>query len=81
MIVPDQLKVVRAFRMLELMVVVDPFMTPTAKLAHYVFPTHLQYERARSAVLAVGGLLLPQALYALHAGRGAAGREPDGRRR
>jgi anaerobic selenocysteine-containing dehydrogenase len=44
-IVPDQLKVVRAFRSLELMVVVDPYMTPTAKLAHYVFPTHLQYER------------------------------------
>jgi anaerobic selenocysteine-containing dehydrogenase len=44
-IVPDQLKMVRAFRSLELMVVVDPFMTPSAKLAHYVFPTHLQYER------------------------------------
>ena len=45
-IVPDQVKMVRAFRSLELMVVVDPYMTPTAKLADYVLPTHLQYERA-----------------------------------
>jgi anaerobic selenocysteine-containing dehydrogenase len=45
-IVPDQLKVVRAFRSLELLVTVDPYMTPTAKLSHYVLPTTLQYERA-----------------------------------
>jgi len=45
-IVPDQVKVVRALRSLELLVVVDPYMTPTAKLADYVIPTHLQYERA-----------------------------------
>jgi anaerobic selenocysteine-containing dehydrogenase len=45
-IVPDQVKMVSAFRSLELMVVIDPFMTPTAKLAHYVLPTRLQYERA-----------------------------------
>ena len=45
-IVPDQVKMVKAFRSLELMVVIDPFLTPTAKLADYVLPTHLQYERA-----------------------------------
>ncbi len=45
-IVPDQVKMVSAFRSLELMVVIDPFMTPTAKLADYVLPTRLQYERA-----------------------------------
>jgi anaerobic selenocysteine-containing dehydrogenase len=45
-IVPDQLKVVRAFRSLELLVTIDPYMTPTAKLSHYVLPTVLQYERA-----------------------------------
>ena len=44
-IVPDQLKIVRAFRSLELMVTVDPYMTPTAKLSHYILPTTLQYER------------------------------------
>jgi anaerobic selenocysteine-containing dehydrogenase len=44
-IVPDQLKVVRAFRSLELLVTIDPYMTPTAKLSHYVLPTQLQYER------------------------------------
>ncbi len=44
-IVPDQAKVVRAFRSLELLVTVDPFMTPTAQLSHYVLPTVMQYER------------------------------------
>lgn len=44
-IVPDQLKMVRAFRSLELLVTVDPYMTPTAKLSHYVLPTVLPYER------------------------------------
>jgi len=45
-IVPDQLKVVRAFKELELLVTIDPFMTPTAELSHYVLPTTMQYERA-----------------------------------
>ena len=44
-IVPDQQKVVRAFRSLELLVTVDVFMTPTAKLSDYVLPTVMQYER------------------------------------
>jgi anaerobic selenocysteine-containing dehydrogenase len=44
-IVPDQLKVVRAFKELELLVTIDPFMTPTAELSHYVLPTTMQYER------------------------------------
>jgi anaerobic selenocysteine-containing dehydrogenase len=44
-IVPDQQKVVRALRSLELLVTIDPFMTPTAKLSHYVLPTVMQYER------------------------------------
>jgi anaerobic selenocysteine-containing dehydrogenase len=44
-IVPDQAKVVRAFRSLELLVTVDPFMTTTAQLSHYVLPTVMQYER------------------------------------
>ena len=44
-IVPDQLKMVRAFRSLELLVTVDPYMTPTAQLSHYIIPTVLPYER------------------------------------
>lgn len=45
-IVPDQVKMVAALRSLELLVVIDPYLTPTAKLADYVIPTQLQYERA-----------------------------------
>ncbi len=45
-IVPDQMKVARALRSLDLHVTVDPYMTPTARLSHYVLPTTLQYERA-----------------------------------
>jgi anaerobic selenocysteine-containing dehydrogenase len=44
-IVPDQLKMVRAFRSLELLVTVEPFMTATARVSHYVLPTVMQYER------------------------------------
>ena len=44
-IVPDQMKVVRAFKTLELLVTIDPFMTPTAELSHYVLPPTMQYER------------------------------------
>jgi anaerobic selenocysteine-containing dehydrogenase len=44
-IVPDQRKIVYAFDTLELSVAIDSFMTPTAKLAHYVLPTRLMYER------------------------------------
>ena len=43
--VPDQRKVVEAFRALDLLVSVEPNMTPTAKLAHYILPPTLMYER------------------------------------
>jgi anaerobic selenocysteine-containing dehydrogenase len=41
---PDQLKVRDAFRNLELLVQVDPWMTATAREAHYVIAPKLQYE-------------------------------------
>jgi anaerobic selenocysteine-containing dehydrogenase len=41
---PDQLKVRDAFRNLELLVQVDPWMTATAREAHYVIAPRLQYE-------------------------------------
>src|SRR3546814_7712469 len=43
--VPDQRKIVEALRSLELLVSIDPFMTPTARLSHYILPPKLSYER------------------------------------
>ncbi len=44
--VPDQRKMVRAFEALDLLVSLEPFMTATARLSHYILPPYLQYERA-----------------------------------
>jgi len=43
---PDQLKTIKALKDLELLVVIDHRMTPTAELAHYVIPPRLELERA-----------------------------------
>jgi len=43
--VPDKPRMLEALRALELLVVIDPHLTATASLAHYVLPTTLQYER------------------------------------
>ncbi len=42
---PEQRKTERAFRALDLLVVIDPFMTATARLAHYVLPPRMMLER------------------------------------
>ena len=42
---PDQDKTVEALKALDLLVVIDPFMTPTARLADYVLAPKLMYER------------------------------------
>ena len=42
---PDQTRVVSAFKALDLLVVADPYLTATARLADYVIPPRMMYER------------------------------------
>ncbi len=44
--IPDRRRVVEAFRALDLLVSIEPSMTVTAQLSHYILPPKLQYERA-----------------------------------
>lgn len=53
-LMPDQKKMQRAFDALELKVSVEPYMTNTARLADYIFPPLLQYERSDLPVSAYG---------------------------
>ena len=43
--VPDQRKIVRALRSLDLLVCIEPTMSITAELADYILPSFMQYER------------------------------------
>jgi anaerobic selenocysteine-containing dehydrogenase len=58
--VPDQQKMVRAFRDLELSVTIDPFMTNSARLSHYVVPTKMQFERADLPLSIMNTLFYPR---------------------
>lgn len=49
---PDQHKTEEALRSLELLVAIEPFMSTTAQLAHYILPPKLQYERPDLPTLA-----------------------------
>jgi anaerobic selenocysteine-containing dehydrogenase len=44
--IPDQRAVVQALSQLELLVTIDPFMTSTARLSHYILPPKMMFERA-----------------------------------
>mgnify|MGYP001066120794 CR=1 FL=1 len=44
--VPDQHKFVTALRDLELLVTIDPYMSATARVSHYILPSTVAYERA-----------------------------------
>jgi len=57
---PDQLKVVRAFRSLDLLVAIEPYMTSTAKLADYILPPRLIYERPDVPMIALERALYPE---------------------
>lgn len=43
--VPGQRRIAEALGSLELLVTIDPFLTPTARLSHYVLPPKMHYER------------------------------------
>lgn len=42
---PDLTKTVRAFESLDLLVAIDPYLNNTSRLAHYILPPRLPYER------------------------------------
>jgi anaerobic selenocysteine-containing dehydrogenase len=42
---PDTRRIMEALSALDLLVVTDPYMTATAKFAHYIIPPKMQYER------------------------------------
>jgi anaerobic selenocysteine-containing dehydrogenase len=43
--VPGQHHIVKALKSLDLLVTIDPFMTVTAQLSHYILPPKMPYER------------------------------------
>ena len=57
--IPDQEKVVRALEALDLLVTIEPFMSATAQLSHYILPPTLPYERADLPLFIYESLLTP----------------------
>ncbi len=76
--VPDQERIVEALRSLELLVTIEPFMTQTARLSHYVLPPTLQYERADLPIFIYENLVSHEPVHALHAARRATARRRRG---
>ncbi len=59
-LMPDQQKMRRAFEALDLSVSIDPYLSNTARIADYVIPPHMQYERADLPVSAYGFAFFPE---------------------
>ena len=59
-LMPDQEKMERAFNALDLKVSIDPYMSNSARLADYVIPPTMQYERADLPVSAYGFQFFPE---------------------
>lgn len=58
--VPDQRKIARALDSLELLVSIEPFMTPTAQLSHYILPPKMHYERADLPMFVYESFIYPE---------------------
>jgi len=59
-LMPDQQKMLKAFKALDLCVSIDPYMSNSARLADYVIPPRMQYERADLPVSAYGFAFFPE---------------------
>jgi anaerobic selenocysteine-containing dehydrogenase len=55
---PDQLKVIDAMRNLDLLVQLDPWMSPTARMAHYVIAPKMAYEVPGATTMLDGVILM-----------------------
>lgn len=58
--VPDQRKMARALGSLDLLVSIDPVMSATARLSHYILPPKLQFERPDLPIYLFEAALFPQ---------------------
>jgi anaerobic selenocysteine-containing dehydrogenase len=58
--IPNQRLITEAFRSLDLLVTVDPFMTETARLSHYVLAPPMMYEREDLPLSLAGYPLYPE---------------------
>lgn len=57
--VPDQQKMVKALRSLEMLVSIEPYMTPSAALSDYILPPKLPYERADLPIYIFESIIYP----------------------
>lgn len=58
--VPDTRRMVEALDDLDLLVTIDPYMTQTARVSHYILPPKMQYERADLPLSIAGFSLFPE---------------------
>lgn len=58
--VPDQRKMAQALASLELLISVEPVLSATARLSHYVLPPKLQFERADLPIHLFDPFLFPE---------------------